>query len=292
MPLRCFKCKKYGHQREAWSGRQTCARCGENDPDHLQEDCLKEIRCANCRQAHPAFVRSCDVYIKEKEILEVQHKRNMSFLEAKKIVGTNMGENSYASVAPRVDTTNEDNKYRKFVDKLIQLEANDRSKFQEHLIKLHLDEFDQAPAKQQVGNGERVNVVVKTKTLVRSTILAWTTPKRAKSPAKQPLHKSPIRPPKSIKDRLKNFSPIKSEQLKQKSEAPISQAGKIQMNTKMNNEKPGSAFKMHPRTKSPIRIKQLQCSGIDKIPTKKLNLQKIWIVTQTTYLPILILKKY
>ena len=62
---------------------------------------------------------------KEKEILEVKHKRNVSFLEARKIVGTYMGENSYASVASRADTTNQDNKYRILVEKLIQLEAND-----------------------------------------------------------------------------------------------------------------------------------------------------------------------
>ena len=34
-------------------------------------------------------------------------------------------------------------------------------------------------------------------------------------------------PPKSIKDRLKNLYPIKPEQLKQKPQAPISQAGKV-----------------------------------------------------------------
>ena len=46
--LRCFKCQKYGHHREACRRRQICAKCGEKDPDHLEEDCLKEIRCANC----------------------------------------------------------------------------------------------------------------------------------------------------------------------------------------------------------------------------------------------------
>ena len=78
----------------------------------MEEDCLKEIRCANCPQDHPAYARSCDVYKKEKEILEVKHKKNVSFLEARKIVGIYMGENSYTSVAQRVDTTNQDNKYR------------------------------------------------------------------------------------------------------------------------------------------------------------------------------------
>ena len=42
-PLRCFKCQKYRHHREICSGRQTCAKCGEKDPDHVEEDCLKEI---------------------------------------------------------------------------------------------------------------------------------------------------------------------------------------------------------------------------------------------------------
>ena len=87
-------------------------KCGEKDPDHVEEDWLKEITCANYQQDHPAYARFCDVYKKEKEIIEVKHKRNVSFLEARKIVGSYMGENRYASVAWRADTTHQDNKYR------------------------------------------------------------------------------------------------------------------------------------------------------------------------------------
>ena len=61
-PPRGFKCQKYGHHREACRGRQTCAKCGKIDPDHVEEDCLKEIRCKNCRQDRMVFDRSCDVY--------------------------------------------------------------------------------------------------------------------------------------------------------------------------------------------------------------------------------------
>ena len=61
--------------------------------DHAEEDCLKETRCANCQLDHPAYARTCIVYQKEKEI-EVKHKRNVSFLEARKIVGSYMGESS------------------------------------------------------------------------------------------------------------------------------------------------------------------------------------------------------
>ena len=137
-------------------------------------------------------------------------------------------------------------------------------KFQEHQKKLHSAEFYQAPALQRVGNGERFNVIVQIKTHIGPTTPTQTTPKSAKSTTKQPLHKSPIRPPKSIKDRLKNLSPIKPEQLKQKSQAPIRQAWKIKMNTIVNNEKPGSAFKMPSRTKSPIRNKQRNNQGSTK----------------------------
>ena len=89
---------------------------------------------------------------------------------------------------------------RRMVKKLINLGANDWPKFQDHLKKkkLHSDEFYQATAQQQLANEERSNVVVPTKAHVGSITPTGTTPKSAKSPSKQPLHKSPIRPPKSI----------------------------------------------------------------------------------------------
>ena len=132
-PLRCFKCHKFGHHREACRGRQTCAKCFEKNPDHAEEDCLKEIRCANCQQDHTAYARTCTVYQKGKENIEVKHKRNVSFLEAWRIVRIYMGESSYASVPMRTDRTNDDTKYRTLVEKLIKLETNEWPKFQEYL---------------------------------------------------------------------------------------------------------------------------------------------------------------
>ena len=99
---------------------------------------------------------------KEKEILEVKHKRNVPFLEAREIVGTNMEKSNYASVARRVNTTNEDNKYRTLMEKLIQLEANYWPKILEQLKKLHSAKFYQTLAQQQVGNGEKSNLIVQT----------------------------------------------------------------------------------------------------------------------------------
>ena len=63
----------------------------------------------------------------------MKHKWNVSFLEARKIVD----ENSYASVARRAETIDQDNKYRVLMKKLIQLELNDWSKFQKQLKNQH-----------------------------------------------------------------------------------------------------------------------------------------------------------
>ena len=149
-------------------------------------------------------------------------------------------------------------------------------KFQEPLKKLYSVKFYQALTQQQVKNKVKTSEVVQTKTHVGSTTPTPTTPpKSAKPPTKQLLHKSPIRALKSIKDRLKILPPQKPEQFKQKSQVLNGQAGKIQMNTKVNNERPGSTFKQPSikshtvpsisRTKSPIRInKQFNVQGSTK----------------------------
>ena len=124
---------------------------------------VKEIRCTNYPQGHSTYLRSCDVYKKEKGILEVKHKRNVSFMEARKIVGSYIEENSYAAVARRADTTNPYDKYRTLEEKLIKLEVNDWQKFQEHQKKLHTVEFYQARTQQRVGNKEKSIEVVQAK---------------------------------------------------------------------------------------------------------------------------------
>ena len=94
-----------------------------------------------------------------------------------------MGESSYTSAARRADRTN-DNKYKTLVEKLILLEANDwpvsgppeKKTNKQKTALLHLVEFYQVSAQQQVGNGERSNVVVLTKTHVGSI-----TPRTTKS---------------------------------------------------------------------------------------------------------------
>ena len=48
---------------------------GEKNPNHMEEDCLNEIKCPNCQQDYPAYLSSCEIHKKEKKILEVKHRR-------------------------------------------------------------------------------------------------------------------------------------------------------------------------------------------------------------------------
>ena len=50
----------------------TRVKCSEKDPDHIEEYCLKETRCANYRQNHPAYAKFCEAY--EREILAVKQR--------------------------------------------------------------------------------------------------------------------------------------------------------------------------------------------------------------------------
>ena len=167
----------------------------------MEEDCLKETRCANCRQNYPVYARSCEAY--KKEILEVKHKRNVSFQEARKIVGTFMGENSYASVARRADTINQYNRYRVLVGKLIPLEPNDWPKFQEQLKNLYWAVLQTQPRAVSVYK-EKASVTTKVKSptnnQTNATAQTQTTPPKRKSPAKLNSHRSLIRPPSSKLD--------------------------------------------------------------------------------------------
>ena len=64
----------------------------------MDKEYSNEMKCANCCLDHLAYSQSCDIYVVEKEILQVKHLKNISFEEARKVVGFYMAESSYASV--------------------------------------------------------------------------------------------------------------------------------------------------------------------------------------------------
>lgn len=95
-PRRCFKCQRYGHGSQSCRGRQTCAKCGEHD--HPSDDCMNTLHCINCDGEHAAYSRSCSIWKREKYIVTLKVKENISFQEARKRI-LFMNSTCYADAA-------------------------------------------------------------------------------------------------------------------------------------------------------------------------------------------------
>jgi hypothetical protein len=85
LPLRCFKCQKYGHgQKTCRQAEASCARCTK--PGHSAESCTATPLCVNCQGAHMASDRKCPRWISECRIQQVRVEKGLSFADAKKLV--------------------------------------------------------------------------------------------------------------------------------------------------------------------------------------------------------------
>ena len=54
--------------------------------EHLESQCRNELHCVNCGEKHSADSKECQIWHKEKEILRLKFTRNISFIEARKLV--------------------------------------------------------------------------------------------------------------------------------------------------------------------------------------------------------------
>lgn len=102
-PVRCFKCQRYGHNKNYCKHGATCPKCGKED--HEEEACREEPHCINCDGDHPAFSKSCPKWVQEKEIQKLKHTLNLSYKDARQIVEkrTPVPGISYAAMAKRVE---------------------------------------------------------------------------------------------------------------------------------------------------------------------------------------------
>ena len=86
-PLRCHNCQTYGHHEDRCSKYPICSKCGQTG-EHLESRCSNELHCVNCGEKHSADSKECRIWHKEKEILRLKFSRNISFVEARKLVQT------------------------------------------------------------------------------------------------------------------------------------------------------------------------------------------------------------
>ena len=75
--LMCFKCKNMDTTGKIAEDNRYVQ--SDLDTDHTEEGCSKKINGPNCQQDHLIYFRSCDIHKKKKKILEVKHKRKMTF---------------------------------------------------------------------------------------------------------------------------------------------------------------------------------------------------------------------
>ena len=77
----------------------------------MREDCLEETKFSNCLENHPTLSRSCGVNQRVGEIMEVKYRRNVTFFEIRKAIGSYMKEKSYATVAWKTSLINKNMEY-------------------------------------------------------------------------------------------------------------------------------------------------------------------------------------
>ena len=83
-PLKCFKCRQFGHHQDNCSRTKVCGKCAQ--PDHQDTACTSAVKCVDCNSKHTAYSNDCPRWITEKEIQRVRTEQKISFPEARKIV--------------------------------------------------------------------------------------------------------------------------------------------------------------------------------------------------------------
>ena len=82
-PLRCYKCQVFGHHENKCGRQAICVN--RSVPEHCQPgQCQRPAKCANCSGDHSANSKDCPHWEKEKKILKINCKQNISFPEARK----------------------------------------------------------------------------------------------------------------------------------------------------------------------------------------------------------------
>nr|KAG5705734.1 hypothetical protein BaRGS_027393 [Batillaria attramentaria] len=83
LPLRCFKCQRFGHGQASCRNDPTCAKCGGKD--HDDKDCSSSPACINCKGSHPSSSKDCPKWKEECTIQRIRVEQKVSFPEARRI---------------------------------------------------------------------------------------------------------------------------------------------------------------------------------------------------------------
>ena len=102
-PLRCYVCQKFGHHGKSCSSKTpVCGKCSSKEhTSNFKNPCHNPEKCANCSGSHPAFSRSCPLWIQEQQVQQLKIQQNLTFQQARKLVQERLKGVSYATVAAK-----------------------------------------------------------------------------------------------------------------------------------------------------------------------------------------------
>ncbi|GFN98583.1 RNA-directed DNA polymerase from mobile element jockey [Plakobranchus ocellatus] len=84
LPMRCYKCQRYGHGKDRCKKpAAVCVRCDKDG--HVERDCLADPHCVNCRD-HTASSKTCPKFLEEQAILRYKAENGGTFQQARKAV--------------------------------------------------------------------------------------------------------------------------------------------------------------------------------------------------------------
>lgn len=95
-PIQCNNCLRFGHTTKFCRSVQRCSHCGETK--HSIDSCLKasdtDPSCIFCKLPHLATDRSCQEWIRQREIKRIMATENLSYYDA-----LNLKNKNYCSSA-------------------------------------------------------------------------------------------------------------------------------------------------------------------------------------------------
>lgn len=84
LPVRCFKCQRYGHVATSCNATMVCPRCSG---PHTYNSCPNQndptkVHCNNCGGGHSAAYAGCPIYREALEINKLKSEKKMTYAQA------------------------------------------------------------------------------------------------------------------------------------------------------------------------------------------------------------------
>ncbi|GFX57731.1 putative RNA-directed DNA polymerase from transposon BS [Trichonephila clavipes] len=95
--------QRFRHSQTTCKGQLTFSRCAS--VGHASSDCRLELKCVDCSQPHSADSILCPKWKREKQIQTFKTNKNISYLEARKLIGPQPSK-TYAQVAKSITMNN------------------------------------------------------------------------------------------------------------------------------------------------------------------------------------------